>query len=287
MKKDSMISKTGQIIQEKRMQLGMTQQGLADALHVTDKAVSKWERGLCFPDVSLLSKLSLILDVDLDVLISKSININDWVGLIDINNCDFSQLVYDKPLVYYILSHYLLLGINKIHIITNSNNEKFLKSSLFERFGFKFYFYLPKDKNIMLINHPWFLFGSDLTQQFQGAMLLNKTIKLIPDNQSAVFYFISKDKIDLINNQNLLTKKVTSRTLGRGMLALDMADYEKCIDAATFIKIYQNNTNMLIGSLEEILYKKGCINEIQLKKILENKPYAKVIYNSLSKPQVE
>ena len=48
----------GTYIAENRKQLGMTQAQLADRLHVTDKAVSKWERGLSYPDVTLLEPLA-------------------------------------------------------------------------------------------------------------------------------------------------------------------------------------------------------------------------------------
>ena len=41
----------------------MTQQSLAAALHVTDKAVSKWERGLSLPDICLFSNLANVLSV--------------------------------------------------------------------------------------------------------------------------------------------------------------------------------------------------------------------------------
>jgi CheY-like chemotaxis protein/transcriptional regulator with XRE-family HTH domain len=41
----------------------MTQQSLAKALHVTDKAVSKWERGLSLPDICLFSDLAGVLNV--------------------------------------------------------------------------------------------------------------------------------------------------------------------------------------------------------------------------------
>ncbi|MBO4241944.1 MAG: helix-turn-helix transcriptional regulator [Clostridiales bacterium] len=57
--------KTGHLITELRKEKGMTQKQLADALNVTDKAVSKWERGLSFPDVSMLEPISEILDVSI------------------------------------------------------------------------------------------------------------------------------------------------------------------------------------------------------------------------------
>ncbi len=80
---------TGKIIKELRIKAGFTQKALAESLHITDKAVSKWERGLCLPDVALFPKLSLLLDVDMDVLIAKSIEQEEWVGVIDIHNCNF------------------------------------------------------------------------------------------------------------------------------------------------------------------------------------------------------
>ena len=55
--------KTGQLIAELRKEKGLNQKQLADALNVTDKAVSKWERGLSFPDISMLEPLSDLLGV--------------------------------------------------------------------------------------------------------------------------------------------------------------------------------------------------------------------------------
>ena len=62
--------KTGNLIKELRKEKGMTQKDLADKLHITDRAVSKWERGLCAPDISLLEPLSEILEVKVTDLIS-------------------------------------------------------------------------------------------------------------------------------------------------------------------------------------------------------------------------
>ena len=59
----------GKYIAEKRKQLGMTQMQLAEKLHVTDKAVSKWERGLSYPDVTLLEPLAEELSVSIGELL--------------------------------------------------------------------------------------------------------------------------------------------------------------------------------------------------------------------------
>ena len=61
--------KIGKLISKIRKEKGMTQKDLADKLNVTDRAVSKWERGLCCPDISLLKDLSSILDISISKLI--------------------------------------------------------------------------------------------------------------------------------------------------------------------------------------------------------------------------
>ena len=61
--------KTGELICENRKKLGMSQKELANRLHITDKAVSKWERGLSFPDISMLIPISEVLEISLyDIL---------------------------------------------------------------------------------------------------------------------------------------------------------------------------------------------------------------------------
>lgn len=62
--------KVGALIARLRRERGLTQRELADRLHVTGKAVSKWERGAGCPDVSLLARLAEELEVDLAALLS-------------------------------------------------------------------------------------------------------------------------------------------------------------------------------------------------------------------------
>lgn len=61
--------KTGKLIQEMRKERELTQMTLADKLGVTDRAVSKWERGKSFPDVSMLRPLAEALGVSVSELL--------------------------------------------------------------------------------------------------------------------------------------------------------------------------------------------------------------------------
>ena len=60
------IIKIGKYIAGKRKSLGMTQKQLAEKLGMSDKSVSKWERGVCLPDVSVYKELCSILGISLN-----------------------------------------------------------------------------------------------------------------------------------------------------------------------------------------------------------------------------
>lgn len=60
--------KMGTFIKEQRMALGLTQQQLAEQLHVTNKAVSRWETGNAYPDIALLDDLAAALSVSVEEL---------------------------------------------------------------------------------------------------------------------------------------------------------------------------------------------------------------------------
>ncbi|WP_303819788.1 helix-turn-helix domain-containing protein [Ruminococcus flavefaciens] len=69
--------RTGSLIRQLRTERGLTQKQLAERINVSDKAVSKWERGNGCPDVSLLTALAEVLDTDIQTLLSGSIEKNE------------------------------------------------------------------------------------------------------------------------------------------------------------------------------------------------------------------
>lgn len=62
--------KMGKLILDLRREKNMTQKQVADALHLSDKTISKWERGLGCPDISLLGRLSEIFDVSIEKILA-------------------------------------------------------------------------------------------------------------------------------------------------------------------------------------------------------------------------
>ena len=62
--------KIGKFIAECRKNVGLTQAQLAEKLGITDKAISKWERGIAMPDSSIMLKLCDILSISVNELLS-------------------------------------------------------------------------------------------------------------------------------------------------------------------------------------------------------------------------
>ena len=63
------LLKSGKLIRGLRCEKGLTQKYIADELGICAKTVSKWETGKGFPDVSLISELSDILEIDISKLL--------------------------------------------------------------------------------------------------------------------------------------------------------------------------------------------------------------------------
>ena len=61
----------GLFIANKRKELGMTQENLANIIGITPQAVSKWENGIGYPDVTLLSDIATALNVSVSELFGE------------------------------------------------------------------------------------------------------------------------------------------------------------------------------------------------------------------------
>lgn len=85
---------TGLLISNARKEKGLTQKELAETLHVSDRTVSKWERGAGFPDVTLLEPLSDALEIPVQSLLSGEREIGDYTAQDDRAVRDAIKAVY-------------------------------------------------------------------------------------------------------------------------------------------------------------------------------------------------
>ena len=111
----------GKFIAECRKKKNLTQEQLAEKLNISKNAVSKWERGLNMPDISIMQELCSILDISLNELFNGEKKSSD-VGLI--NYLKEEKRKRKKRLIISIISIILVLIISLLLLFFVNNYNK-------------------------------------------------------------------------------------------------------------------------------------------------------------------
>lgn len=283
------LKDTGKHIAKLRKKLGLTQAGLAEQLNISDKAISKWERGLACPDVSLWRQLSILLDTDIEGLLYGNRNSETWMGILILDErVDSAQIIYDKPLLHYLLSQFFLVGIK--HVIVVGECKKInipgvtIEYAAFYEVNQRFI------SNVFIIWGNRFLYGPDLTRYFMRAMAASYEITIIAmckvfgdlplsidkkrmgklatetsRNQyyAEPFVFLTTPLsigISVNFRDFIKDKSFNVETLGRGMLSFEVSSNEKAHNMATYVRTVQDLMGDRIGCIPEILIRRGLAN---------------------------
>lgn len=121
------LNKISNFIKEKRKELNLTQEELAEKLFVTEKAVSRWETGRGTPDISLLIPLSKALKVEISEILNgeeNKKNKNDIEKLIEYNELTKKSKFNFKIkliILLYVLS--ILFFLSYLRVEYNPNIE--------------------------------------------------------------------------------------------------------------------------------------------------------------------
>jgi transcriptional regulator with XRE-family HTH domain len=251
---------------------------LAEALEVSDKAVSKWERGIACPDISLLPKLSVLLDTDIEGLFSGEVAVRGtkWNGILLLDHLAGVQ-VYSKPLVHFLLQNFLLVGIRDILIIGESVKE-LLGSG--EQFGVQFR-YSDSDlagslmqnqefinTNTMIIFGNSLIFGANLTRKYQAMMFhAHEAVIMKTDfGQKLPIMFCPAEewksvrgRISCWKNVDDMTKSIrpVEKAFARGVLALPMNNKDEILTASRFVQIIEQCEDREFANLAEIAQSRG------------------------------
>lgn len=148
--------KINHIIREKRKELSLTQEQVAEFLGVSTPAVNKWEKGSSYPDITLLPALARLLKTDLNTLLSFQDDLSDIeiVNFVD----EIDKIVREKD-----YDTAFKMGIDKIHeyptcesliysVIMYLNGALFLygvtESERYEKTFIEFYERLSTSQNV-------------------------------------------------------------------------------------------------------------------------------------------
>lgn len=291
-------AKVGLAIKTLRLQEGYTQQQLADLMGVTDQAVSKWERGLSVPDVSIVTNLSILLNVDVDNLLEGNITYLErtWQGwLILKENAEIfsGSEAYGKPLVYLYLSYFMLAGIGEIYITCPERDRRWIEDGIGDgsRYGIKISYGRPLDaKNTMVVYNNPFIYGPNLTKYYQRAMsrvngisvlTVAKTIggseiKVSYDNYKMVqnaedsgldqfcapIVFFPKKYFDqVVRVEDIANlQPLYAEPMGNGMIEYSISDEDSLWDTSSFLRFLKKRMGKDIYDLKEIAKKRNFLS---------------------------
>ena len=225
--------KIGLFIKEKRKELNLTQKELASLLSITDKAISKWERGLGFPDVSLLEDLSNALNISIlelikgekindDIKIETENYVKETLSITNQENTRKKKILINKILSFIIIGTCLLILFLNIFQIIKLN---------------KTYFYTINEYDKKILNSKI----TDIDNKYN--IINNNKGKFTDNDYQYIIYYLNLLIKDLKNEDILKKDTITYKTTD-----LYMLEYKRFVkytdnEIYNIIKILTNYTN--------------------------------------------
>ena len=270
--------KTGLLIYEMRTRKALTQKELAEKCNVTDKAVSKWERGEGCPDVTVLPKLAEIFGIDVENLMKGEIPLSQNVSGKTIKIYDFKRPDrYSREIQHVIC----MLGED----ICQAMNKEF-SVILNERFESEIYCVdqLINKEFLASIPQKCFFYDFNYTDQTNGGFTVEidpQIAKLLLKQDFSKYSPISDFDLDVFKNYflkiivDVFYKNVEQLTGGKLNLA-NQNPFEKGTAAGTGNNSRQEERRMLLmlGIKAKLGETEGYINfqfsDVLIDKLLMN-----------------
>lgn len=237
---------------------------------------------MSFPDTSLLNRLCILLDTDIESILYGQEQSNHGMGILILDkNISPEIIVYNKPLIHYLISHFLLVGIREIVIVGKCIplQLKDIKITIVPTLNQRF------TKNKFVIYGNQFLYGPNLTKHFMRAMS-RKSLTVIAAMKAKGDYALKVDndrKAVLSNEFNInkyyalpyvfntnvekirpfeeiVNERVNVETMVRGMVHFNLNCFEKLYEMAGFIRMMEENTGEKIADITDIVERRTRVN---------------------------
>lgn len=228
-----------------RKRKGITQRVLADSLNVTDKAVSRWERGIGIPDQSLLVKLADVLGVDVEsILAGEHASVaDDWRGVLLLeypNGMGPETMLFDRPALELQLGYLMLTGLRDIAIVGRGSHLEAARRVVAQlpELGVAVSFVdagaadsFSKEHGTVLVDGIDFLYGKDLTRALWRFMTECKAPSRVVSHTGTQLH------MSFLPAGTTVTASAQTQKLCRGVVAFPIAGAQDALDASTLISI--------------------------------------------------
>lgn len=265
----------GHTISILRKRAGLTQRAIAEELGISDKAFSKWERGLAAPDIVNLNRLAVLLDTDIESILSGNVYSHgtNWCGVLSLHYPEgvhsWSELA-GKPLIYLSLSYFLLVGIRDIIFFGKKEELDYVKHEL-EPYAEQIHFLfeerltVPEKRSVLIEYAPVFLYGKDLTQIIGRAMASEDPVCL--ENQYArnpeIPLLIFPDGVSSrpgdIRDLKYLTRIMK---IERGILSLPITSKMSMVQAERLVEDVERIMDTRSDDIDDILQNRNSRSEM-------------------------
>ena len=174
------LIKIGKYIAAKRKALGLTQKKLAEKLNMSDKSVSKWERGICLPDVTVYLELCKILGISINEFLAGEDIIEENILKITKDNKTKQKIL--KKIITLLLCVLIVFMTVSFFIFKETNkSQNYIESFLEESPEMKTVELLSKHQgDIMLFhydtNKQFNLISMYLTEYQKGKKISHKEV---------------------------------------------------------------------------------------------------------------
>lgn len=192
------LQKVGRFIAERRKDKKLTQEKLGELIGVTDTTISKWERGINAPDISVLNKLSDIFEVSVSEILNGCKNDESKQLREDTTLKNIEYYTKMTRLKYVKLSSYIIVGILMLFAIlfTISNYNQFKVYSISSKdssYTVQGYMIFNQKRNLTIIRNI------DIHDKFLGTHKEEKikTIKVSVLSENKILFSILEEKSNL------------------------------------------------------------------------------------------
>ena len=221
-------TKIGKLIAKLRKEKGLTQRELGDKVGVGFKAVSKWERGITCPDISIINDLSKILGITSDELLTGELS-KEHIAIIQNHKKTNKKLLLIIPILLIIFTTFTIIFKNShnqvdIYELASTNDEYYIEGKvIFNKNNMEIYI------NNLLFNN----------KKLQKEIIKNYEYTITTDNENIYSYgyisitqslnsemtisdFSNVFKVDQIITPKISKNKIVNNGLNLNITFLDI-----------------------------------------------------------------